>query len=74
MIIVTNGMNLVKPVKHWHMIGWERDLRDLKSVQLYGDKYFVLNKQLALDRCPHRGASLSRGKVVEKSVRCPYNV
>lgn len=66
-------MNLVKPIKTWHMIGWERDMKNLKSVHLYGDKYFVLDKKLAVDRCPHRGASLCKGKVVDNSVRCPYH-
>ena len=38
-----------KPTRPQHMIGWERDMTILKSVELYGDKNFVLDKKLALD-------------------------
>ncbi len=66
-------MHLVKPIRTWHMIAWMRDIQDLRTVRLYGDKYFVLDKKLALDRCPHRGASLSQGVVADKSVKCNYH-
>src|SRR5438045_518652 len=65
-------MDLIKSTKQWHMVGWERDLKNLKTVKLYGDRFLVLNKKLALDRCPHRGASLSLGKVVDGCVKCPF--
>lgn len=67
-------MALVKPpITKWHMIGWQKNLKDLQTVRLYGDRYFTLNNKIALDRCPHRGASLSKGKVVDRSVSCPYH-
>ena len=66
-------MNLVKPIKHWHLIAWERDIKDLKTIRLYDEKYFIFDKKLALDRCPHRGASLSKGSIIDKSVKCNYH-
>lgn len=67
-------MALVKPpITKWHMIGWQKNLKDLHTVRLYGDRYFTLKDKIALDRCPHRGASLSKGTVVDGCVSCPYH-
>lgn len=66
-------MNIIKPVTKWHLISWEKNINDLKTTKLYGDRYFFLDKKLALDRCPHRGSCLSTGTLLEKSVKCPYH-
>jgi hypothetical protein len=66
-------MQAVQRLQQWHMVGWEKDCKDLRTTRLYGDRYVHLNKQLALDRCPHRGASLSKGSVADGCVVCPYH-
>lgn len=60
-------------LKQWHMLSWAKKAKDLQTVRLYGDQYFYLNKKVAIDRCPHRGALLSAGKLVDNSVKCPYH-
>lgn len=64
---------LSPPIRQWHMLGWQKNLKNLDTVRLYGDRYVVLNNKIALDRCPHRGASLSKGKVIDGCVSCPYH-
>lgn len=71
------AMQVTRPLRHWHFVAWERDLRNLKTVKLYGDRYMHLDRRLTLDRCPHRGASLSTGQLSKPNgvptVQCPYH-
>lgn len=55
------------------MVAWNRDVRNLQKVRLYGTEHFLLDGKVAVDRCPHRGASLSSGHVQQNCVVCPYH-
>ena len=59
--------------KNWHMIGWKKNVKDLKSVEIYGQKFVMLNDKIAPNRCPHRGASLCDGKIVNGRIECPFH-
>lgn len=62
-------------INQWHLISWAKNINNLLGIKLYGEKYIHIGNKLALDRCPHRGASLSKGKIDKSNhtVICPYH-
>ncbi|MGI9295490.1 MAG: Rieske 2Fe-2S domain-containing protein [Pseudomonadales bacterium] len=67
--------------KCWHPAGIAKDLSDqspLMASRILGENIVIWrNEDNTLrafnDRCPHRGAALSRGKVCNNRLRCPYH-
>jgi phenylpropionate dioxygenase-like ring-hydroxylating dioxygenase large terminal subunit len=63
----------------WYMAGWSSEIgRDLLSRRLVGESVVMYRQEngepVALaDRCPHRFAPLSRGKLKGDSVECGYH-
>ena len=64
---------------YWYIAARERDVRRRpQSVTLFGQPYVVFatghDQYGALqDRCPHRNAPLSAGKVCQGQIQCPYH-
>ncbi len=64
---------------YWYIVARERDVAHKpQSVTLFGEHYVVFAKDkrqyAALqDRCPHRNAPLSAGKVCHHHIQCPYH-
>lgn len=66
--------------RFWHAVAWSDEvtsekpygatLLDIKLVVFRGDNGEVT---VASDRCPHRGASLSRGKMEDGKLTCAYH-
>ena len=67
--------------RYWHPILIATDLSDenpVKFVRILGEDLVLFQSkkgQLGLlhDRCSHRGASLSYGRVEERGIACPYH-
>ena len=55
------------------MIGWKKNIKDRQTVEMYGEKFVMLNNKIAPNRCPHRGASLCDGKLVNGRIECPFH-
>lgn len=67
-------------VNHWYILALENEVpKDKPIKRILYDQAFVLfrNQQGEIgvmpDRCLHRGAQLSLGKIVDGSIRCPYH-
>ena len=64
---------------YWYIAATERAVRKKpQSVQLFGRHYVVFHQGggrfAALeDRCPHRNAPLSAGRVCQGRIECPYH-
>lgn len=66
--------------RYWWPIAFSADLRppDVRKARLLGEDlalYRLLDGSVHLieDRCPHRGAAMSRGIVESNGLRCPYH-
>lgn len=63
----------------WYVFGWSSDLDDGPVGRTIADQPVMVFRDedgglAALrDRCPHRFMSLSRGKVIEGRIECPYH-
>ena len=63
----------------WHPVAFLADIHEAEPlrVELLGEGYIVTKVDghisVFLDRCPHRNARLSDGRVVEGNVECPYH-
>ncbi|WP_052245519.1 Rieske 2Fe-2S domain-containing protein [Halocynthiibacter namhaensis] len=63
---------------HWHPVLRASKLKKKpRAVTFEGEKlvlFRTLNGVSAIaDRCPHRSASLSKGRVIDGTVECPYH-
>lgn len=64
---------------HWHVVAESADLASGPlAIKLLGEHYVAWraadgNVVAAPDRCPHREAPLSKGKLVDGCVTCPYH-
>jgi 5,5'-dehydrodivanillate O-demethylase len=66
---------------YWHPVGIVRELTDekpVKFVRILGEDLVLFRDKkdrvgLIADRCAHRGASLSYGRVEEKGISCAYH-
>ena len=61
-------------------IGLSRSIKtdEIHKITIEGKKYAMYrgpdNKVALIDNvCPHRGADLSKGKIVDGNVQCPYH-
>jgi vanillate O-demethylase monooxygenase subunit len=67
------------PRNAWYVIGFSHELGEKPLLRhICGDRIAVFRGAegepvALLDRCPHRGARLSEGKVVGEGVQCPYH-
>lgn len=65
--------------RSWHPVAFLSDIREHepRRVELMGEGYVVTkvdgNVSVFLDRCPHRNARLSDGRMVDGNVECPYH-
>jgi len=67
--------------RYWHPVGIVRELSDknpVKFVRILGEDLVLFRDKknrvgLIADRCAHRGASLSYGRVEEKGISCAYH-
>jgi phenylpropionate dioxygenase-like ring-hydroxylating dioxygenase large terminal subunit len=64
----------------WYVIGTKSDFSTNKPIKatIWNKNYVVWknkeNEYIALvDACPHKGASLSKGKICNKHIVCPYH-
>lgn len=63
----------------WYAAAWDHELTDEPLARTFLDQPVVFfrgaeGKPIALaDRCPHRFAPLSKGKVIEGVIQCPYH-
>lgn len=64
----------------WYVIGVPGDflLNQPKKVTVWGNNYVIwrsTDRTMVglLDACPHKGASLSRGNIVNNNIMCPYH-
>jgi 5,5'-dehydrodivanillate O-demethylase len=75
----TPGGELLR--RYWFPVGVASELTDqnpTQIVRLLGETLVLFRDKkgsigLLEDRCPHRGASLSYGRVEERGVACPYH-
>jgi len=67
------------PRNAWYVIGFSHELGEKPLVRHICDHRVVLfrgengDPVALLDRCPHRAASLSQGKIVGPGIQCPYH-
>ncbi len=66
-------------LKHWHPVAFSHELtREPKAVRVHGYELVVFRTPQGVaaleDRCSHRGARLSAGKVKDGCVECPYHL
>src|SRR5438309_385106 len=67
--------------RYWHPVAIAPDLSDenpVKFVRILGEDLVLFQSKkgelgLLEDRCSHRGASLSYGRVEERGIACPYH-
>jgi phthalate 4,5-dioxygenase len=67
--------------RYWQPIAIAKDLSDespVKFVRILGEDLVLFQSKkgelgLLEDRCSHRGASLSYGRVEERGIACPYH-
>jgi phthalate 4,5-dioxygenase len=67
--------------RYWHPVAIATDLSDenpVKFVRILGEDLVLFQSKkgelgLLQDRCSHRGASLSYGRVEERGIACPYH-
>ena len=62
----------------WWPVARCSELGQPQQAQLLDRKLAVFrgrdgNARVVDDRCPHRGASLSRGEVLDDAIQCPYH-
>ncbi len=67
-------------IKHWYVLALEYEVPKKSPIRRYlYDQAFVLFRntrgevQVLADRCPHRGAQLSRGRIIDGNIVCPYH-
>lgn len=64
---------------YWYIVARERDVRRrAQAVTLFGQHFVVFSSGSGQygalqDRCPHRNAPLSAGKVCQGQIQCPYH-
>jgi phenylpropionate dioxygenase-like ring-hydroxylating dioxygenase large terminal subunit len=70
----------MKVQKGWHVIAGARELKDAKPLGLrrFGEDWVLWRDAKGApvamqDRCPHRAAKLSLGKVQDGEIQCPYH-
>src|ERR671923_1913365 len=67
--------------RYWHPVAIAKDLSEenpVKFVRILGEDLALFRSKrgevgLLEDRCSHRGASLSYGRVEERGLACPYH-
>jgi 5,5'-dehydrodivanillate O-demethylase len=67
--------------RYWHPVAIVKEVPDenpVKFVRILGEDLVLFNDKsgnvgLLADRCSHRGASLSYGRVEERGIACPYH-
>ena len=67
--------------RYWHPVAVAGELTDeqpIKAVRILGENLVVFRDTagkfgLVAERCPHRSASLSYGRVDAEGIRCPYH-
>ena len=62
----------------WHAVARSKDLRSKPLRVFFDDQSLVLFRTkegvaALVDRCPHRFAELSKGRLVENTIECPYH-
>lgn len=67
-------------IKHWYILALESEVPATEPIRrvLYDQAYVLFRDadgdvKALLDRCPHRGAQLSKGKVNDGNLVCPYH-
>lgn len=75
-MIIDNSTTALR--QFWHPVTRSEHVADAPiQVELLGEHYVVvrLHQQLVAyaDRCPHRGARLSNGSIVNGDLACPYH-
>lgn len=63
----------------WYVAAWPEEVSEKPLARRLGNEPIVLYREKSgravalLDRCPHRGAPLSLGEVVEDGIQCNYH-
>lgn len=63
----------------WYVAAWPEEVTEKPLARRLGNQPVVLYREkdgravALLDRCPHRGAPLSRGEVVDTGLQCNYH-
>ncbi|MGH7768621.1 MAG: Rieske 2Fe-2S domain-containing protein, partial [Candidatus Binatia bacterium] len=67
--------------RYWHPVAIAKEVSEdnpIKFVRILGEDLVLFRDKkagvgLLHDRCSHRGASLSYGRVEERGIACPYH-
>jgi nitrite reductase/ring-hydroxylating ferredoxin subunit len=64
--------------RSWFRVAFSDEVRDLRAVNLLGKKILLFRDEEGVVRatgatCPHLGADLSRAKIVNGAVECPFH-